>query len=143
MTAEVEEDGLGLAALPALLRLVDGGADGVVGLWRRQDGLGLGEAQAGGEGLQLGVGPRGDIAMLGQVADLGGHAVVAQAAGMEARGDEGGAQGVHLYQGREVGGVAKVVGELALGQGRAGGGLDGDELHVATLAQLLAEEGER
>jgi hypothetical protein len=53
VAAEVEQDGLGLAGLAALLGLVDGGAHRVVGLRRRQDALGLGELDAGVEALQL------------------------------------------------------------------------------------------
>ena len=50
-----------------------------------------------------------------QMADQRRHAVVAQAAGVDTRGHEGMAQGVHLEQRRRASGVAKVVGVGRLG----------------------------
>ncbi len=61
---------------------------------------------------------------------------------MEAGRDEGRAERVHLHQRREVRGVAEVVGVLALGQRRAGRGLDRDDAALAAAAQLQAEERE-
>ena len=74
----------------------------------------------------------------------GAHAVVAQPAGVDSGGHEAAAQGVHLDQRRQVRGVAEVVGVGALGHGRAGGGLDGDDARALVLsAQLATDERER
>ena len=120
--------------------LVNGAADGVVGLGRRDDPLGARELHAGVEagGLVIGLGL--DQAELLHMADHRRHAVIAQPAGVEAGRRESGAQRVHLGERREVRGVAEIVGVAALGERRAGGGFDGDESPFPAAAQLRAEE---
>ena len=70
------------------------------------------------------------------------HAVIAQAAGMEAGRNEGRAERVHLDQRRQMRGVAEIIGIFSARQRRAGGRLDGDEAAPAAAAQLQAEERE-
>ena len=123
-------------------RLVDRALDRVVRLGRRQDALDPREVDAGLEALELVVGDRLDQALVEQVAHHRRHAVVAQAAGVEAGRDELRAQRVHLDQRRQVAGVAEVVGEPAAGQRRAGGRLAGDHLDLGAAAQHRAEERE-
>ena len=99
--------------LPSAWRagFADGPGDGVVGLGRGDDALGAGELDAGGKGVELLDGAGFDQAEVHDVRDQRGHAVVAQAAGVDAGRHEGAAQGVHLDQRGEVAGVAEVVGE--------------------------------
>ena len=59
------------------------------------------------------------------------HAVIAQAAGVEARRHEGRAERVHLRQRRQMAGVAEIVGVLAARQARAGCRLDRDRRGTA------------
>jgi len=73
-----------------------------------------GELNAGGEGVKLLDAGGIDQVEVFDVRDQRGHAVVAQASGVNAGRNEGAAKGVHLDQRGEVAGVAEVVGELAL-----------------------------
>ena len=81
------------------------------------------------------------IAVVVELGDDGAHAVVAQAAGVVGRGDEAGAQGVHLGQGADHAGVAEVIGKLAPGKAGAGGRLHGDDAVVGLAPEHLAHEG--
>jgi hypothetical protein len=72
------------------------------------------------------------------VTDHGRHAVVPQSAGVNRRRHELVAQGVHLEQRCLRRSVTKIVAQLALGQGRAGGGFDGDDAAVFLLGDFLA-----
>ena len=133
---------LRLAGLLGLQRLVDRALDRMVRLGRRQDALDAGEVDPGLEALDLVVRDRLDQAEVQQVADHRRHAVVAQAAGVEAGRDELGAERVHLDQRRQVPGVAEVVGVPAAGQRRAGHRLARDHPHLAAAAQRRADERE-
>jgi hypothetical protein len=117
-------------------RLVDGAPHGVVGLGRRQDALGAREQHARLEAGVLRIGLGLDQAQFLQVRHHRRHAVVAQAARMEARRHEGRAQRVHLDQRRHVRGVAEIVGVFAARQARAGRGLRRDA-DLPAAAQLL------
>src|SRR5438552_3952260 len=125
VAAQVEDDGLLLALLLALERLVDGAADRVRRLRRRQDALGARELDRRLERRDLGDGPRLDDPLVVELADERRHAVVAEAAGVHGGGHEGVAERVHLHQRREPDGVAEVVDVLPLGEARAGARLDG------------------
>ena len=142
VAGEVEEDDLLLAGLLALVRLVDGGGDGVAGLRSGDDAFGLGEELAGGEGIQL-ADVRGlDETVLEQLGDDGAGAVVAQAARVDVGGTEVVAQGEHRDQRGVAALVAEVIHELALGQLRAGSRLRGDVAGLLALEQRVAHEGE-
>ena len=60
------------------------------------------------EARVLVIGPRFDQPKLLQVADHRRHAVIAQAAGVEAGRDELRSEGMHLHQRRQMGGVAEI-----------------------------------
>src|SRR4030095_3252466 len=90
VAGEVEENRLPLARLLAAQRLVDGHADGVRRLRRRDDGLGARELQGGLEGGELRYRDGLDHALVVELADQRGHAVVAQpTGGPRARGARG------------------------------------------------------
>ena len=63
--------------------------------------------------------------------------MIAQAAGMDARGHEGMAQAVHLQQWRRLAGIPKIIGVDSSGQGRAGLRLDGYHPQLALARQLV------
>ena len=67
--------------------------------------------------------------------------MVAQAAGVDGRRDELVAERVHGKQRRHLGDVAVVVGVGRLGEGRAGLGLDRDDLDLGAV-DLVGDEGE-
>src|SRR5205807_6826928 len=110
--------GLGLAFLLAAQRLVDRATHRVRRLRRWDDALATRELDARLEARLLVIGARLDQPELVGVRHQRRHAVVAQAAGVEAGRDEGRAERVHLDQRREVRGVAEVVGVLAAGERR-------------------------
>ena len=97
------------------------------GFRRRHDALGARELHAGLEAGVLMIGARFDQAELLAMADQRRHAVIAQAAGMEARRNEGRAERMHLDERRQMPGVAEIIGVAAAGQGRASGGFDRDD----------------
>ncbi len=142
VAAEVEQDGLALALFLAALGFPEGAGDRVVCFRSRNDALGLGKGESGGEGFELGDGRGFHLAGVQHVADQRAHAVVAESAGVESGGDKGAAQGVHFYQRGEVPGVAEVVGEFAFGQARAGRGFHAYGADVALATQFLADVGE-
>jgi hypothetical protein len=142
MAAQVEQDHLGTPFGLAAQRFDDGALDRMVGLGCGQDAFGARKQHAGGEALVLRIGRGFDQVQFLQVADQRRHAVVAQAAGVEARRREGAAQRVHLGQRRQMRGVAEVVGELAARQAGAGGRLHRHDAALLATAQLLADEGE-
>lgn len=88
VAAEVEGDDLLAAFGLAALGLDDRAADGVVGFGGGDDAFGLGEQDAGGEGVELMDGDRLDEALLDRGRDHRRHAVITQAAGVEAGGHE-------------------------------------------------------
>ena len=139
-TGQAEDDGLLLAVLLALERLVDGDADGVAGLRRGEDALDAGEHLGRLKDLGLLDGDRLHIAVMIQLRQDGAHAVIAQAAGGVGGGDEGGAERIHLRERADHAGVAEVVGVDAAREARAGGRLDGDDAVIRLAAQLLAHE---
>ena len=79
---------------------------------------------------------------LHQVAEQRRRAVVAQPAGVNPGRHEIVAQRIHLDQRRELGGVAVIVGELALGQAGAGGRFDGDDAR-ALAGETVEHVGQR
>ena len=89
------------------------------------------------------VGARLDQAELLGVRHQRRHAVIAQAAGVEAGRNEGRAERVHLDQRRQMRGVAEIVGVFAARQRRAGGRLDRDDAALAAAAQLQPEKRKR
>jgi hypothetical protein len=123
VAAQVEQDHLASGPRLAAQRLDDGALDRVVGLGRGHDALGAANSTPASKHSRLVVGHGLDQAQLLQVRHQRRHAVVAQAAGVEARRREGRAQRVHLGQRRQVAGVAEVVGVLAARQadGQAAG----------------------
>ena len=68
----------------------------------------MARATAGNQQLKAAI-ARFDQARVGYCADLGGHAVVAQPAGVDRIGHEVVAEGVHLHERGEAGAVAEVV----------------------------------
>ena len=138
---EAEDNGLLLPGLFALEGLVDGHPDGVAGLGGGEDALHPGKV--GGRLKDLGLLHTGGLneAVVVELADHRAHAVVPQAAGVVGRGDEAGAQGVHLGQGADHARVAEVIGELAPGEAGAGGGLHGDDPVVGLPPELLPHKG--
>ena len=96
----------------------------------------------GGEAVELAVGLGADQPLVLGVRDERRHAVVAQAAGVDARGHEVVAQRVHGDERRHADRVAVVVGVDAARQRRARGRLDGDDLDVGA-GDLVAQERER
>ena len=142
VTAERREDDLRLAGLLARQRLADGGREGVGRLGCRDDPLGTGEAEGGGEALALRDRHGLDEALLVDVRHERGHSVVAQAAGVDRLGDEPVAERVHLQQRRHPGGVTEVVAVLALGEARTRRRLDTADRRVDAPGQLLAQERE-
>ena len=119
--------------LARLDRLVHHGGDGVGGFRRGHDAFGAGEQRRGLEDLGLVVRLGLNQAQLERVADHRGHAVVAQAAGMNGRRHELVAQGVHHHQRRRFRGVAEIVAQFALGQRRAGGGFHAPRCGISCL----------
>ena len=73
------------------------------------------QLDAGGETGGLVIGRGFDQTQILDVAHQRGHTVVAQAARVDARRNEGAAQRVHFHQRRQVAGVAEVVGIGAAG----------------------------
>src|SRR4051812_29878541 len=136
----VEQDGLALAIALAAQRLVDRTTHRMRRLRRRHDTLAARELDTGVEASDLMVGARLDQAELRDMGNQRRHAVIAQAARMEARRNKSRAQRVHLHERREVGGVAEVIGILALGERGAGGRLDRDQAALAAATQLLAKK---
>ncbi len=68
--------------------------------------------------------------------------MVAQAAGMDARGDETMPQRVHFHNRRHLRGVTEIVGVGTFGQGRASGWLRCDDARTISVSQILAHERE-
>ena len=141
VAAEAEDDALLLVRLAAAEGLADGAADGVRGFRGGNDSLGGGEQLGRLETLGLMEGRRADQPQFRPQADQGGHAVIAEAAGMDPRRHETVAEGVHLHQRRQLGGVAVVVAILAAAHAGAGVRLAGDEVDVPAF-EFVAEEGE-
>src|SRR3990170_2779362 len=142
VAGEVEEDRFLLAALFARERLVDRHADGVVRLGRRQDALGARELHARLEGRKLRHRDRLDETLVIELRHKRRVTVVAQAAGVNARGHEIVPQGVHLQERRESHGVAEVVGVFAFRERRARGRLDRHQPQLPARG-LVGEERER
>ena len=72
----------------------------------------------------------------------GGHAVVAQPAGVDGGGDEVVPQGVHLDNWGHLGGVAVIKGVNTFGQRRRGRGLYRHQAGALAVFQVLAQEGQ-
>jgi hypothetical protein len=143
MPAEIEDDGLALALLLAPQRLVDGPAHGMRGLGGGEDALRARELDGRLEGRRLRHGAGLDHALVVELADERGHAVIAEPARVHGRGDEGVAERVHLDERREPDRIAEIVDVLPLGQARAGAGLDGHDAQLLLLAgELVRGEGE-
>src|ERR1019366_6814290 len=98
VTGKVEQDRLFLAFLLAAQRLVNGATHRVVGLRRRHDALATRELAAGFEAGLLVVGPRLEQSELLGMLLQRRHALIAQAAGVEAGRDEGRTERMHLDQ---------------------------------------------
>ncbi len=140
--AEVEEDRLRHALLPAADGLVDRPAHGVIGLGRRQDALGPSELHARVEAFLLHQRARLDQPEFLEVRHHRRHAVIAQPAGVESWRHERGPERVHLGERRHVPGVAEIVRVRAAREARARRRLDGDDADVRAAAQLGADERE-
>ena len=140
MAGEVEEDGLLLAGLLALEGLLDGGGDGVAGLRSGDDALGAGEQDAGREGILL-LDVHGlHQAVLHQLGEDDTGTVVTEAAGVDGRGLEGVAEGVHRQERGHAGLVTEVILELAAGEFRAGVGFGRDEAGLLAVLDVVAHE---
>src|SRR6185312_6069725 len=96
VTTQVEQDDLRFARLLGGERLVDGDADRMGRLGRREDPLRAGERDADLERGPLMDGLRLDVAALLEEADQRRHAVIPQAAGVDGLGDEIVAERMHL-----------------------------------------------
>ena len=77
------------------------------------------------------------------MADHRRHAVIAEAAGVEAGRNEARAKRVHLDERRQVSCVAEIVGVGAAREARAGGRLHGDDAHLLAAAERRADERKR
>src|SRR5215213_10968731 len=110
MPAEIEEDCPCLARLPGLHRLVDGDADGMRWLWRRNDPFRTAEEHRRLERRTLLDGRRLDEPLVEQHAHQRRGTVVSQTTGVDTGRDKGVSQGMHLHQRRELTGVAEIVG---------------------------------
>ena len=142
VAAEAEQDHALLAGLLGRLRLLDHRADRMRRLGRRDDALGPGELQPAAN-VSSGGSARLDEPFVHERADERRVAVVAQAAGVHRRRHEVVAERVHRHQRRQPGRVAEVVGVDALGQGRAGRRLGGDEARRRAVAQVAPQPRER
>ena len=127
VAGKVEDDRLLLAFLLAAERLVDRNSYRVRGLRRRNDAFAARELDRGLEGRDLRHRDGLDDLHVVQLADERRHAVIAQPARVNPRRHKAVAQRVHLHQRSHHRRVAEVVGVAAPGQGRAGGGLGGEE----------------
>src|SRR5215208_5703887 len=141
VAAKVEEDGLLLSGFLSFERQVYGGFDRMRHLGRRHDALRPGERHPGLEGGVLGVGPRLDESLVRERRDNGGVAVVTQAPGVDAAGDERVPERVHLHHRGGACGIAEVVGVAAFGERRARGRLDGHDARALPVLQVLSDEG--
>ena len=110
-------------------------------LRRRNDALRLGKEPARLKTFELVHAHRFDQFFPDQGRDDGRHAVVAEPAGMDARGDEIMAQGVHVEQRGLAGHIAVVIGIDAAGQRRAGGGLHADKADFLAFQPVPEERG--
>ena len=122
--------------------LVDGHADRVRRLGRGQDALRPSEPDAGLEARALMDAPRLDEVVFLEQAHERGHAVIAEAAGVDRLGDEVGAERVHLHDRGHLAGVAEVVRVHAPGQARRGFRFDRDHPVAGALPEVPAEERE-
>ena len=132
--AEGEKDVLFLPRFPTFKGLIDDHLDGVGWLWGGDDALGAGELHRALENGDLILGAGFDEAKLVQVADDGGHPVVAESPGVDWGWDEGMPQGVHQGDRCHASDVAVVPGIGALGDRGAGLGLNVDDLQVGLSA---------
>ena len=140
---KVEEDRARLAFLLRLLRLTDGGGDGVGRLGCRDDAFRLGEESGGFERFKLRNVDGVHQAILLQLADDGARAVVTQSAGVDMCRSEGVAERVHGDERRVTRLIAEVVLEAAARQLRARGRFGGYDTQRAPFGQLMPQEGER
>src|SRR5208283_2514088 len=141
MSAKVKKYAFPLAFFFANERLVDCSSDRMCALRRRYYGLCLGECQCRLENRQLRICPCLDDAVLVKLGHKRRIAVIAEASGMNARGHEIVAQGVHHQKWRQSGCIAEVIPELSLGQGRAGARLNGDGSQLFAV-DLISQKGE-
>ena len=142
VTAQGRED---YGLFPGLLRLqcfADREGDGVGGLRRGNDAFGSRELHRGGEAFRLRDRLRVHQPLFIQVRDERGHAVVAQPAGVNGVRDEVVPEGVHFHQRCHAGGVAEVVRVDTPGQGRARGGLGGENARAHLAVELFLDERE-
>ena len=134
---KVEEDRACLAFLLRLLRLTDGGGDGVSRLRRGNDALRFGEESGGVERLKLRNVDGVHQAILLQLADDGARAVVTQSAGVDMCRSERVAERVHGDERRVTRLIAEVVLEATACQLWARGRFGGYDTQRATLGQLV------
>src|ERR1035437_10236195 len=125
--AEAEQDDARPPFLAGEQRFVHRGADGVGRFRRRQNALAARESHRGFEHRQLANRSGLDLAEFQQMTEQWRRAVIAQPAGVNSGRHKIVAQGVHLDQRRQFGGIAAVVGEAALGEAGTGGRLHGDD----------------
>ncbi len=137
---QAKHDGLRLAGLAALLRLVDGGTDRMAALRRGQDAFGAREHLRRGEHGGLLHGDGFHISVVVELGQDGAHAVVAQAARVVGGRDEAAAERIHLRQRADLAGVAEVVRETSAREAGAGRRFDRDDAVVGLAAELFAHE---
>ena len=142
VSAQGGQDHLLLTRLLAQQGLAHGGGNGVGRLRCRQDPLGADELHGSGKALRLRDGDGLHHAQLIDVRDERGHAVVAEAAGVDRVGDEVVAERVHLHQRGHAGCVAEVVGVDTPGERRTGCRLHRPDGRVHLSGHLLAQERE-
>src|SRR3984957_13806532 len=116
VAAQIEQDGRRFPFLPRFQRFIDRRADRMGCFRGRHDAFRAGELNARLEARVLVVSPRLDQPELLAVADQRRHAVIAQAAGMEAGRDKLRSQRMHLDEGSEMSGVAEVERIFAMRQ---------------------------
>ncbi len=141
MTAPVNQDGFGLAFLLAFIGLGDHRGQSVVGFRGWDMSFGPGPGHTGGKGLQLLDGPRFDQFVQNQLRHNGGHAVIAQPAGVNRGGNKIMSQTMHGQQGGHLHGIPEIIDKRTFGHGRAGSRFDGDDLHLFT-ADLVPDKGQ-
>ena len=137
---EAEEYGLLFAGLPAPERFIYCNLYCVAAFRSRQDAFAARELLRRFENGCLLNGSGLHEPVMVELAEDGGHAVEAQAAGVVRRGDESAAESVHLCERADHARVAEVIGELSPGEAWARSRLHCDDLIIRLASELLAHE---
>ena len=142
VATEIEQDGSRGTFFLAANRLVDRALHGMVGLGRRHDAFVLRKEDARLKTRYLVMSNRLDERQFLEMRDERRHAVIAQAAGVEARRYEGRPERVHFRQRRHLARVAEVVRVAPARKARARGRFDRDGADFPAAAELRPDERE-